>query len=127
MATLIDSSVLVASRNEGDSLHSRAIKAMSLADKPLVVHEYVLLETATALQMRASKLIANIFVKAMFENSAFKILFSNESDFIKTTSIFLGNRTKLSFVDAALLALSDKYSVLTFDEALARTIKKKEV
>ncbi len=124
MGTLIDSSVLVASRNDKDLLHARAIKNLRDAELPLVIHEYVLLETATVLINRASKATADIFIRAVLGNSAFSILYSTEQDFLTVVETFTSNRMKLSFTDTALLFLSGEYTVLTFDESLSRAIKR---
>lgn len=125
MGTLVDSSVLVASKNQKDALHTRAVTALKNAELPLIVHEYVLLETATVLMIRANKTTADEFVRQMLGNAAFSILFSSQIPFFAAAKTFVTERGKLSFTDAALLSLSGLYPVLTFDDALTKAIKKK--
>jgi predicted nucleic acid-binding protein len=123
---LIDSNVLFAAFSADDSLNKRAIKAMAECPKPFIIHEYVVLETATILMLRASKALADAFINTVLKNADFSILDSSSPTFLLAIKGFLSNKTKqLSFTDAALLALSPKYSILTFDDALNRAIKKK--
>ncbi len=124
---LIDSSVLVAFFNEQDPLHGRALTTMLSAPRPLIIHEYIFLETATVLMSRADKKTADAFIHSMLTNADIKILHTSEAIFLLTIKAFTGNKTKqLSFADAALLALSKRYSILTFDDALNRAIKKQK-
>ncbi|MDB5237602.1 MAG: hypothetical protein JWL88_704 [Parcubacteria group bacterium] len=125
MGTLVDSSVLVASRNNKDSLFNQAIEALRSAEKPLILHEYVVLETATVLMTRAGKPLADTFVNNVLGNADFQLLRSSEADFISTIEAFTQTRTKLSFTDVALLTLSSQYTILTFDKALERAIRKR--
>jgi predicted nucleic acid-binding protein len=125
---LIDSNVLVAFFHEDDSQHEKALKVTLAAPRPLIVHEYVVLETATILMLRAGKGIADTFIRTVLGNADFSLLHSTTPTFLLAMKSFIGHKTKqLSFVDAALLALSPAYSVLTFDEALNRAIKKKSL
>ena len=124
--TLIDSNVLIAFFHEDDALHEKAVKLMLAAPRPLIVHEYVVLETATILMLRAGKSLADAFIRTVLGNADFSMLHSTTPTFLLGIKNFIGSKTKqLSFADAALLALSPAYSVLTFDEALNRAIKKK--
>lgn len=124
--TLIDSNVLVAFFHEDDSLHEKALKATFATPRPLIIHEYVMLETATILMLRAGKALADTFIRTVLGNADFSILHSTTPTFLLAIKSFMGSKTKqLSFADAALLALSPAYSVLTFDDALNRAIKKK--
>jgi predicted nucleic acid-binding protein len=124
--TLMDSNVLVAFFNEDDSLHEKALKVTLAAPRPLIVHEYVVQETATILMLRAGKVLADAFILTVLGNADFSILHSTAPTFLLTIKNFIGSKTKqLSFTDSALLALSKQYSVLTFDDALNRAIKKK--
>ncbi len=125
MATLVDSSVLVAAKNKNDTLHDRAVEALAKAELPLIVHEYVVLETATVLLNRASKDVAETFIQQVLKNASFSLLFSSQLSFLAAASSFIKSTSKLAFTDATLLALSDIHTVLTFDETLAKAIKKR--
>ncbi len=126
--TIVDTSVLVASFNEKDALHKRAVKAMDECPKPFIIHEYVLLETATVLMSRVDKQAADAFLHNALTNADSTVLHSSIPTFLLAIKSFIGNKTKqLSFTDSALLALSKEYAILTFDDALNRAIKKKSV
>ena len=124
--SFIDSSVLVGFFNEEDVLHQKALSLLESIEKPLLIHEYVALETTTLLMVRSGKPIADEFLRVLLGNADFKIVFSSEANFLLTSEVFAKNKTKLSFTDAALLELSSTYPVLTFDEALMRAIKKRK-
>ncbi len=123
----IDTSLLVAYFNESDSLHAKAHKAISSITRPLLVHEYVLLESATVLMSRETKELADVFVKIMLTNADFRLIYSDKYFLQESAESFLESKTKqISFVDAALLALSDGYPILTFDNSLQKAIEKRK-
>lgn len=124
MEILVDTNVLVSAFNTKDSLHEKAVRIMDECPKPFVLHEYVVLETTTVLMNRASKAVADAFLKSTFDSADSWILYSNQSAFLDVSEAFL--KHKLSFADAALLALSDEYNVLTFDKALQKAIQAKK-
>jgi predicted nucleic acid-binding protein len=126
--TLVDSSVLVAFYSEEDSLHERAKKALFSAERPFVVHEYIAIETITVLMQQLGKAAADIFVDTLLHNADYEMLYMFDTGFIFAASEFRKVKTKqLSFADSALLSLAEGYTVLTFDEALNRALKKKAV
>jgi predicted nucleic acid-binding protein len=127
METLVDSSVLVGAANSQDSLHARAVRALSECTPPIVVHEYVILECAAVLMTRADKQTADTFVKGVLQNKAIRVMWSSVPVFLSATEEFLSTKAKISLVDSTLLALSSEYKVLTFDEALNRAIKRKSL
>jgi predicted nucleic acid-binding protein len=52
-------------------------------------------------------------------------MYSSMPTLLLAIKSFTGSKTKqLSLVDAALVSLSQKYTILTFDDALNRAIKK---
>ncbi len=127
METLVDTSVLVAAFSNSDSLHEQGVKALTDCRQPLIIHEYVLLESATVLMSRVSKQVSDTFLTSIITSASVQILYSSPTHFFGTLHSFLGSKTKqLSFVDAALLSLADQYQVLTFDDALQRAITKKK-
>ncbi len=123
-ANFIDSSVLIAFFKEDDSLHERAFQVIRDGAKPVLVHEYVALETATVLMVKAGKEVADEFMKVLLTNADFKPVFSNETHFFLTAHKFIANKTQLSFTDAALLELSAAFPVITFDKALQKAMDK---
>jgi predicted nucleic acid-binding protein len=126
-STIVDTNVLVASFNEKDALHKRAVKAMDECPKPFILHEYILVETATVLMNRMDKQAANEFLHKALTNADTALMYSSEFAFTQAMKSFIANKTKqLSFVDSTLLDLSKRYSILTFDESLNRAIKKQK-
>ena len=121
---VVDSSALIALYNEKDSLHAAASEVLERAQKPLFVPEYVAVETASVLNRKANKRTADAFLRSLFDNRDIVVLPSSAEQFIAAVEAFLTKGGKLSFTDAALLALSRSYSVITFDAALARAIEK---
>ena len=125
-SAIVDTSVLVAAFNEEDALHKRAVKVMDDCPKPFFLHEYVVLETATVLMSRINKQSADDFLDMTLTNADLRVLHSSAYLFLKTIDSFNESKNKqLSFVDSALLSLSGEYTVLTFDDALNRAIKKR--
>ena len=123
MQTVVDSSVLVAAINSKDSQHKQGFAKLRAAEKPIVVPEYVVAETCAVLVQKASKHLADEFVREMGSNRDFRLLFSTPELFIAPAQQFLSVREKLSFVDCALLALSGEYEILTFDKGLNNAIR----
>ncbi|MDB5265011.1 MAG: hypothetical protein JWN64_582 [Parcubacteria group bacterium] len=122
----IDTSVLISFFNEKDSLHERAQLILREIQKPLLVHEYVVLETATVLMNRVGKSSADEFMRITLGNADFELHLSSEVGFLASAETFVQNQNKLSFVDTALLSLSGTSQIITFDEELNRAIKKRK-
>ena len=123
MAHIIDSSVFIAALHETDSQHQRGLTLLKRAPRPIIVPEYIALETATMLMIRKQKRSADQFVEEVLRGGEFTLLLSSLSLFDAAAKLFLASSKKLSFVDCALIALSREYTVLTFDKALAKTIQ----
>ena len=123
MQTVVDSSVLIAAINANDSQHERGVADIRKAEKPIVVPEYVVAETCAFLVQKASKHLADDFMREMGSNRDFRLLFSKPEFFIASAQEFLSTREKLSFADCALVVLARKYHVLTFDRTLEKAIK----
>ena len=123
--SLIDSNVLVGAANTADALHARAVKMLLECPKPVVIHEYAILETAAVLMNRADKQTSDAFLRGVLQNADVKILWSSRETFLAGMTEFLDTKAKLSLVDSTFLALSGEYDILTFDEALIRALKRK--
>ena len=124
MRTVVDSSVLIAAINASDSQHKRGEAEIRSAAKPIIVPEYVVVETCAVLVKKAGKHLADDFVREMGRNRDFRLQFSTSDFFILAAQTFLSIPTKkLSFVDCALIGLSKEYVILTFDRSLEKAIK----
>lgn len=121
MTAIFDTNVWVALFNEIDAHHEKAMQLYT--ENPLIlIPEYVILETTTVLQIRASKPKADLFVKMINATSGLEILHSSTHLFQQTLIMFTSQAQKLSFVDCALLVLAKTHTVYTFDEALAHKL-----
>lgn len=124
--TIYDTNVWVAYFNVADSQHAKAIKLFQGlgAHAVLTLPEYIILETATVLGIRASKQTADQFIDYALDNQNVSVLYADPELFRATVGTFQKlSGTALSFVDAALVALSRDYKVVTFDKALVKAIK----
>ena len=122
MSYLFDTNVWVALFNEKDAHHDAA-QHLFLQNETVFIPEYVILETTTVLQLRASKQKADMFSEMISATEQLEILYASDSFFRSVLTLFQQqNSTKLSFVDCALLLLSEHYKVHTFDEALEKAI-----
>ncbi|MSU74983.1 MAG: PIN domain-containing protein [Candidatus Magasanikbacteria bacterium] len=122
---ILDSSVWVAYMNELDNQHAAAAKVMTEVILPVVVPEYIMVETCTVLTAKANKELAVFFLNFISDNNNCDILFSNEVWARRVINFFKTEApATLSFPDTALLYLARDYTVITFDKQLARAIKK---
>jgi predicted nucleic acid-binding protein len=121
MATIFDSNVWISLFNENDAHHEKALQLFS-EYSVIYVLEYVILEITTVLQLRASKLKANLFAEMIATTAELEILYASDDFFQVVLSMFQQQTQKLSFVDCSLVVLAKNYTVHTFDEALAQTI-----
>jgi len=122
MSYLFDTNVWVALFNEKDVHHDAAQRLFS-QNETVFIPEYVILETTTVLQLRASKQQADMFSEMIFATEQLEVLYASDSFFRSVLTLFQQQKsTKLSFVDCALLLLSEHYKIHTFDEALEKAI-----
>lgn len=127
MATIADTSVLVAALSDDDALHERGLDILRTAERPIYVHEYIVIETVTVLAVRlAMKTIADDFIHALFQNRDLRVIPSSPAFFIAVTRYFLLTQKRLSFVDCALAVLAREHTILTFDKVLAKAIQEEK-
>src|SRR5438270_789221 len=115
---IIDSSLFVAFYREIDSLHSDALRIMQeLSEAVLVVHPYVIQETATVLTYGSGIEVAKKFLKDTSEaaNVIVPIL-----DISRDMQLYQKCNTKLSFTDVALVGLAKETGarLVTFDKKM---------
>ena len=85
--------------------------------------EYVLLEVTTILAQKMGKDIADQFLQMARANKDVGILPSSKEFFDGVIQLYLSKTNKkLSFVDYALLYLSSKTNVVTFDKDLKKEL-----
>jgi predicted nucleic acid-binding protein len=121
--TIFDSNVWVALFHEHDSLHDRAVSVLSTIVAPLIVPEYVIVETCTVLERTAGKIAADTFIDYLENTENVEILYSNFSVLNETLRFYQAHPHRgLSFVDVALLHFSSTHLVITFDAALKRAV-----
>ena len=120
---IIDSNVFVAFYNSNDSLHDKAVLVLGeLKDCELIIHSYVIQEVSTILAYRFGKNLANTFIHEILSSKNVMII---DSRIVNEMNSFLKNQKKFSFVDHALLALSQETNIplITFDKDLLRAYK----
>jgi predicted nucleic acid-binding protein len=120
---VIDSNVFVAAYYQGDSSHTEAIKILSgLNNKILIVHPFVLQETATVLADKLGKQAAVNFLTDI-ENAANVVI--PAVDIKEEIKYFISVKKKISFTDASLIALAKqmKAHLVTFDRQMLSSFK----
>lgn len=119
---ILDTSVWVAFLNTEDSQHTKAQKLMDEMTDQVLVPEYVLVETASVLKNYRRHAEAIEFVKMTLADAATFI--SSDSLVYETGELFCSRNDGLSFIDTALLVLSETYRVITFDKRLQKEINR---
>ena len=123
-AIILDSSVWIAYFYKEDNQHTKAVSAMAKITTHILIPEYVLLEVVTLLRQKGYNDTACQFMAEVTKDND-RLLIHGEEYFTDTVSLFrAAKNSKLSFVDTALLVLSQKYTVVTFDTVLNREIMK---
>lgn len=121
--TYVDTNVLVGFWNVNDSQHTKARRLLPSVTLPIVIHEYVFIETINILIQRGTKEIADAFIEELGIN---KDIVFQASDFLlrtETSEVFLKENSRaLSFTDTMLLVKSRTNNVLTFDKHLNTAI-----
>lgn len=125
---VFDTCVWVAAMNVEDSLHARAVEAFRTNHDVIILPEYVIVETCTALRHRANKQAANRFLETTLENETTRLLFAGE-DTIRHSANFYrsSDHPGLSYVDVFLVFLSQTHRIVTFDKQLNNLIKRNNV
>ena len=126
MAVIADSSVLVAAFHVKDSLHENGVSAVANAQKPILVPEYVAIETAGVLALRAHDKIAKEFIRVLLEAGDMQLLRPPNDHFYNAAAYFSSTKLRLSFVDCSLVVLSRDFDTITFDKVLAKTIRQEK-
>ncbi len=125
---VLDSNIWIAAFHSTDSLHKKALDLFSQIEKEhILLPEYVLIETANVLMIRAKKSVAQYFIQSTANNTDIHLLVSSKELLYETSDLFTKTkpRNNFSFVDTALLYLSKSYTVLTFDKKLEKSIKQR--
>lgn len=124
MNVIFDSNVWIAFLNKEDSQHEKAVQIFQENEDKVVIPEYVVLEVSSVLQIRANQSLANKFLQKISQSTNVEILLSTQELFLATNVLFQSQKKgKLAFTDYALLALSEKINVITFDVNLQKAIK----
>lgn len=101
---IVDSSVFVAFYRDVDAQHEDALRIMrDLSESTLVVHPYVIQETATVLAYRVSLKVAKEFLADIL--SAANVVIP-AVDARYDMNRFMDIKKKISFTDAALIELA---------------------
>jgi len=129
---LLDSNVLIAYANGGDTNHDSAVRVMRLAEEgtlgKAVVLDLVFSELMTVLALKIGNKPAALKFGEIIR-SAYGVSFSDERLFSQAFEIFAKQHSKLSFADCALLAYSRFFGaqIATFDKDLAKAAGPKSI
>lgn len=123
MAHLVDSSVWIALFLDFDTQHKKAARTIQKLSGTIYLPYCVIIEVVSILAYKHSKQLANNFIGYAHDNLDLKII---NNDALDEMDFYATIPHKLSFVDAALLLLSNKLnaSLVTFDKQLERIAKK---
>lgn len=118
----IDTNFLCALYNNTDSLHLKAkLLVSTLKNTPLVISNFILLETYTILSQRSSKERALQFGKHVANNNPYDIFWIDKKLEKEVWKIFASIKDKnFSYVDASILAVLQKekiHHLLSFDQS----------
>lgn len=120
---IVDSSIFVAFYRDVDSQHADAIRVMQeISGSTLIVHPYVIQETATVLAYRASLKVAKEFLADVM--SAANVVIP-AVDVRYDMGRFMDVKKKISFTDVALIELAKMTGarVVTFDRQILSLAK----
>lgn len=120
---VIDSNIFVAFYYGADVNHANAVKVLAdLETKILIVHPYVIQETATVLAYKAGRKLAVLFLDDLSKSVNIIIPFVHIEEDIKS---FQNTSKKISFTDSALVGLTKLMNaqLVTFDRQLLRSFK----
>lgn len=123
---ILDTNVWIALFKQDDTQHTKAETIFRSFDTHtrLLIPEYILLEVSSILLFKIGKRIVGDFIASFLRTSRVSLLYSSQKLCDTTLILFYEQaEKKLSFVDCALLSLSQTYRVITFDEKLQTKIK----
>ncbi len=125
--TILDSNVWIALFHNQDSQHAKAEKIFFSLTQKILIPEYVILEVSSVLLLKSNKEIADAFLERVIDSEDVEVALSNELFFLDVVKTFQSYpKHDLSFIDCALLLLSQSHTIITLDEHLARAIKQNQ-
>lgn len=125
---ILDTNIWYAHLSEEDFRHDKAEKIFESLQDDILIPEYILLELCTLLARNKKKEIADRFIGMAEDNDRTELLPSSSLFFKEVREAFREIEShRLSFVDVALLLFSRSYTVMTFDQALYKLLKKKSL
>lgn len=120
---IIDSGVWIASLNEDDSNHKKALLFDPLYVREQTIPDIVFYEVLTVLKNKKLNDPMNMFIEYTTKESCvgIRLFYEYNREVLKLFSSPIAEG--LSYVDTLLLYLSRNYYILTFDERLQKRIK----
>ncbi len=121
---VLDSCVWIAYLHKEDSQHEKACVLLNTSEVRVHVPEYVLVEVVQALSNKGRRQQAVNFLDRVLSDPS---VFIPVADLVYDTAVRFrkDEKGKLSFVDMALLVLSERYDVITFDKHLVRALTRR--
>ncbi len=122
---LLDSNIIISFFRSSEETHGLVKEFMNTLDA-FAVHDYVLLEIATVLQLKEGKKIANKAVGLLTMTKNVLLLRLTDEELEETVHFFAKQSKKLSFADASLIVLAHNrgFKLATMDKNLIKAAKK---
>lgn len=122
---VLDSNVWIAFLNADDRQHARAEQVMkSVIDEMVGIPEYVIVEVCNVVAAKVGQPSVRAFLKAISEHERFAVLFAGVELYSAVSSLFIEREwSGLSFVDVALVFLTQEHKLITFDRELEACIR----
>ena len=123
---LIDSNLIIAYFRPKEDKHEAACKFIDSLES-FAIHDYVLLEVSTVLQLREGHDTAKQAIDFLQNTDGLKFLRLSQEELEMTLDLFLKQQEKISFIDASLLILSREreLTLATLDQDLIKCGKKR--
>ncbi|MFA6024067.1 MAG: PIN domain-containing protein [Candidatus Gracilibacteria bacterium] len=118
--------MIIAYFRPAEDHHESACKFIDPLES-FAIHDYVLSEVATVLQLREGHAVAKQAIDFLQSTEGLKFLRLSQEELEMTLDLFLKQNEKISFIDASLLILSRErdLTLVTLDQDLVKCGKKR--
>ena len=126
MTYLLDSNLIIAYFRPSEDKYDTACQFIDPLES-FAIHDYVLAEVATVLQLREGHEVAKRAIDFLQSTEGLRFLRLSQDELEMTLDLFLRQEDKISFVDASLLILGRERDLVlaTLDQDLVKCGKKR--
>lgn len=123
---LVDSNLIIAYFRPNEGTHKAACRFIDALES-FAIHDYVLLEVSTVLQLREGHDTAKQAIDFLQNTNGLKFLRLSQEELEMTLDLFLKQKERISFIDASLLILSSEreLTLASLDQDLIKCGKKR--